>query len=127
MADFELEIRQMGEREGYRVVDSATGDFRSNPKPKPNQTVRWHSPEKDAYVLFLAESPFDIAEGKPVKGQPVGPLIEIKAGGSSDEYRMKTGLNHKDCYEYAVIVKEDTRKYIYVRGAASPPGVAVGP
>ncbi len=125
MADQELVITHISERDGYRIIDKQLPDeFLSNPKVNPGQTVRWQAPAgMDVYIAFLAESPF-IRRGEPV----INEVLEVLGGDTSEELQMAE-LDPEEVYEYAVLVKEknNKREYIYVRGAASPPGIVVGP
>ena len=118
----ELVIKYLGDKDGYRIVTMENPDqFSPNPSVKKGQSVRWQSPEIDACIAILAESPFT-RHGKPVTHE----FLEIPKGDQSEE--LQIDVNATDgAYEYAVLVREADRNYTYVRGAASPPGVIVGP
>jgi hypothetical protein len=119
----ELVIKHIGDRNGYRIVTGKNStQFMPNPKVLPGETVTWLSPHKDACIAFLKDSPFTRA-GKPVRME----VIELKAGKPSPAFKVAKNLKQGDVYEYAVLIQEAPRDYTYVRGAASPPGVAVGP
>lgn len=123
MADFEFYIRHISDRNGYRIVRGRESEqFSPNPVVLPGQTVVWHSPEKDACIAFLTESPFT-RRGERV----VNEVIEVPSGGKSEEFQIAKDVKQGEIYEYAVLIRESDRDYTYVRGAASPPGVAVGP
>jgi hypothetical protein len=119
----DLFIKHVGERAGYRIVAGANStQFMPNPKVLQGDTVTWHSPDKDVCIVFLKESPFDLS-GKNVTMN----VIEVPKGQKSPTYTVSGNATPKVTYEYAVLVREADRDYTYVRGAASPPGVAVGP
>lgn len=121
MASIELKIKYRGDRYGWRV-EGPNGSFKPNPTVKKGQdTVRWHSPETDACVVFLGESPF-ISGGQAVKNQ----VIDVPAGGSTGRFEISPNAEPEQQYEYAVLVRTGDRDYTYVRGADSPPGVIIG-
>jgi len=116
----ELVITHKGDKDGYRIVTKKDlKKFRPNPTVEKGHSVRWHSPEKAACVIILAESPFT-RNGKRVTHE----FLEIKKGGKSEELQIDDKASGE--YEYAVLVRERKRDYTYVRGAASPPGIIVG-
>ena len=122
MADFELFIKDLGTVDGWRIVDKQN-QFSPNPTVGKGKTVSWHSPEKNAVcIAIFADSPFTEDGGQPFPHK----VLEIQAGGKSEELQIANNALVNEEYEYAVLVR-DGRDFIYVRGAASPPGVIVGP
>lgn len=118
----DLDIRDFGQRHGYRVVERGMTKFKAkdDPRPLPGQDVSWRAINKDAWVVILADSPFDVKQDT---------VIHIPAGGTKS-LRISTGATAGQEYEYAVFVRDDpenSHEYIYARGANSPPGVIVGP
>lgn len=118
MAHIELKIKYRGDRDGWRV-EGPNGEFKPNPTVKKKDTVRWHSPEADACIVFLDQSPF-LRNGRPV----VQEVIELPEGDKTEQFEIAD--SDHGLYEYAVLVRTGHRDYTYVRGAGSPPGVIVG-
>jgi len=118
----DLDIRDFGQRHGYRVVekDMAQFEVKKDPRPLPGEDVSWRAIGKDAWVVILADSPFDVKHDT---------VLHIPAG-QTKSLRISGDATPKQEYEYAVLVRDNPEKlheYIYVRGANSPPGVIVGP
>jgi len=123
MAHVELVIKDLGTIHGYRIVTQQNPtQFRPNPKVEKGDTVSWHSPDRDACVAILAESPFTY-NGAVVNYE----FLKIPKGGTSQTFQISNTVTQGEEYEYAVLVQETDRDYTYVRGANSPPGVIVGP
>jgi hypothetical protein len=118
MAHVELTIRYRGDRDGWRV-EGPNGQFKPNPAVKRKDTVQWHSPEADACIVVLDESPF-LRNGEPV----VDRVINLPSGDKTEKFEIAGTEN--GTYEYAVLVRNSGRDYTYVRGAESPPAVIVG-
>ena len=119
----ELVIAYLGDKDGYRIVTKQNPTtFDPNPTVKIGQTVRWQSPkDEEACIVILAESPF-ARNGDLVTRE----VLEISAGGISEELQIDNNATIDQEYEYAVLVRGANSDYTYVRGAASPPGVIVG-
>jgi hypothetical protein len=118
MAHHELKIRYKGDRYGWRV-EGSNGQFKANPTVNRKDTVRWHSPEADACIVVLDQSPF-LKNGKPI----VDEVIKLSSGDKTEKFEIagaEDGL-----YGYAVLVRVGEHDYTYVRGAESPPAVIVG-
>ena len=119
MAHVELKIKYRGDKDGWRV-EGPNGKFTLNPSVKKKDTVRWSSPEADACIVTLDQSPF-LKNGQPV----VHEVIELPKGDKTEKLEIAADTND-GLYEYAVLVRTGDRDYTYVRGAESPPGVIVG-
>jgi hypothetical protein len=120
MANIELKIKYRGDRYGWRV-EGPNGTFNPNPSVKKEDTVRWHSPDINASIIFLEDSPFRY-NGHPVRNQ----VIELHEGDRTDKFEVSPDAVTDQQYEYAVLVRTGDRDYTYVRGAESPPGVIIG-
>jgi hypothetical protein len=123
MANKDLYIKYMKDKHGWRVTYD--GDvYHPNPSVDKNtDTVTWHAPHNaDAYIVFLPDSPFELPAGQ-------RDVLHIEAGKSSKPFKLKQRCGGNKVYEYAALVMnpEKPADYTYVRGAESPPGVAVGP
>jgi hypothetical protein len=121
MAHIPLRIEHLGDKEGWRVVQS-NGNFRPNPSVKKKvDTISWQSPpEYRTYIVAIKESPFARKDGSRV----VDEVIEIPAGKKSESFIIADvgdGL-----HEYAALIETGEKDYTYVRGADSPPGVIIG-
>jgi len=123
MANKDLYIEYMKDKHGWRVTYDG-GVYQPNPSANKNtDTVTWHAPrDMDVCIVFLPDSPFELEDGQ-------RDVLTIKAGESSPAFKFKDGCSNYRVYEYAALVTdpEVPGDYTYVRGAESPPGVAVGP
>jgi hypothetical protein len=118
MAHLELKIKYRGDRDGWRV-EGPNGAFKPNPSVMNKDTVRWHSPEADACIVLLDQSPF-LKNGQRFARE----IIDLPKGDKTEKFEI-ADADH-GLYEYAVLVRTGDRDYTYVRGAESPPGVIVG-
>ena len=122
MAHVNLVIEDLGTVDGYRIVSNSNETKFTNPVVLDGDTVSWHSPKKDAYIAILDDSPFTRNQTAVTRE-----ILKIEAGGTSAVLQIAKIADEKSKYEYAVLVREAVGDYTYVRGAASPPGVIVGP
>jgi hypothetical protein len=128
MADKHLYIRykqDKSDKHGWRVTYKNEDDeevYQPNPSvPSENDTVVWHAPQDAfAHIVFLPDSPFVLPKGEKK-------VLDLKPGEVSEAVEIKKGLQDEKTYEYAVLVRLEEGNYTYVRGAESPPGIAVGP
>ena len=111
-------------RIGWRIYDGDTGTYDHDPDLNEGDEVQWtvEPASVKAYVAILDDSPFADANGVKIENRVlevnrVSPVVTV----------MSSTKRPAKAYEYAVLVKgKKDKTIVYVRGAASPPGVVVG-